>query len=146
MLLSGKHSFNRKSLHHIGNGPNPYEQAITIIGKTLAAFDEDNLIPCFGFGDGIYLKVLSTQKLCNFVCGLKCANGHYSDIMAASTHDQDVFSFYPDERICNGFEEVLSRYREIVPNIRLAGYISTTYLVVLMGIMFIHVIDIVILS
>jgi hypothetical protein len=66
MLLSGKHSFNRKSLHHIGNGPNPYEQAITIIGKTLAAFDEDNLIPCFGFGDGIYLKVLSTQKLCNF--------------------------------------------------------------------------------
>ncbi|KAI5443329.1 E3 ubiquitin-protein ligase RGLG2 [Lathyrus oleraceus] len=87
---TGKHSFNRKSLHHIGNGPNPYEQAISIVGKTLAAFDEDNLIPCFGFGD-------------------------------ASTHDQDVFSFYPDERFCNGFEEVLSRYREIVPNIRLAG-------------------------
>ncbi|KAK7266825.1 hypothetical protein RIF29_19482 [Crotalaria pallida] len=87
---TGKHSFNRQSLHHIGNGLNPYEQAISIIGKTLAAFDEDNLIPCFGFGD-------------------------------ASTHDQDVFSFYPDERICNGFEEVLSRYREIVPHIRLAG-------------------------
>ncbi|XP_027357857.1 E3 ubiquitin-protein ligase RGLG2-like isoform X2 [Abrus precatorius] len=87
---TGKYSFNRKSLHHIGNGPNPYEQAISIIGKTLAAFDEDNLIPCFGFGD-------------------------------ASTHDQDVFSFYPDERFCNGFEEVLSRYREIIPNIRLAG-------------------------
>jgi hypothetical protein len=63
MLLSGKHSFNRKSLHHIGNGPNPYEQAISIIGKTLAAFDEDNLIPCFGFGDGMSLKVLSTQIL-----------------------------------------------------------------------------------
>lgn len=56
MLLSGKHSFNRKSLHHIGNGPNPYEQAISIVGKTLAAFDEDNLIPCFGFGDGIVSK------------------------------------------------------------------------------------------
>jgi len=55
MPLSGKHSFNRKSLHHIGNGPNPYEQAISIIGKTLAAFDEDNLIPCFGFGDGMFL-------------------------------------------------------------------------------------------
>ncbi|RDX95206.1 E3 ubiquitin-protein ligase RGLG1, partial [Mucuna pruriens] len=87
---TGRNSFNRKSLHHIGNGPNPYEQAISIIGKTLAAFDEDNLIPCFGFGD-------------------------------ASTHDKDVFSFYPDERFCNGFEEVLSRYREIVPNLRLAG-------------------------
>ncbi|MBA0571929.1 hypothetical protein Golob_002298, partial [Gossypium lobatum] len=85
-----KRSFNRRSLHHIGDGSNPYEQAISIIGKTLAAFDEDNLIPCFGFGD-------------------------------ASTHDQDVFSFYPDERFCNGFEEVLSRYRELVPHLRLAG-------------------------
>ncbi|KAK8347060.1 hypothetical protein V6Z12_A07G258700 [Gossypium hirsutum] len=65
-------------------------QAISIIGKTLSVFDEDNLIPCFGFGD-------------------------------ASTHDQDVFSFCPDNRFCNGFEEVLSRYRELVPHLRLAG-------------------------
>ncbi|KAJ0629422.1 putative transcription factor C2H2 family [Helianthus annuus] len=86
----GSRSFNRKSLHHIGDNLNPYEQAITIIGKTLAAFDEDNLIPCFGFGD-------------------------------ASTHDQDVFSFYSEERFCNGFEEVLSRYREITPHLKLAG-------------------------
>ncbi|XP_020531222.1 E3 ubiquitin-protein ligase RGLG5 isoform X1 [Amborella trichopoda] len=87
---TGARSFNRRSLHHIGNTPNPYEQAISIIGRTLSAFDEDNLIPCFGFGD-------------------------------ATTHDQDVFSFYPDERMCNGFEEALGRYREIVPNLRLAG-------------------------
>ncbi|XP_016461429.2 E3 ubiquitin-protein ligase RGLG2 [Nicotiana tabacum] len=87
---TGKRSFGGRSLHHIGQNLNPYEQAISIIGKTLAAFDEDNLIPCFGFGD-------------------------------ASTHDQDVFSFFPDERFCNGFEEVLSRYREIVPELKLAG-------------------------
>jgi len=63
----------------------------------------------------------------------KCGNNEqYCDIMAASTHDQDVFSFYPDERFCNGFEEVLGRYREIVPNIRLAGYISTTCPVLLL--------------
>ncbi|XLR35240.1 hypothetical protein S83_063140, partial [Arachis hypogaea] len=48
---TGKNSFNRKSLHHTGNVPNPYEQAISILEKTLATFDEDNLIPCFGFGD-----------------------------------------------------------------------------------------------
>ncbi|KAF8091468.1 hypothetical protein N665_0445s0053 [Sinapis alba] len=88
---TGAKSFNKKSLHHISsNTPNPYEQAITIIGRTLAAFDEDNLIPCFGFGD-------------------------------ASTHDQDVFSFYPEGRFCNGFEQVLARYREIVPQLKLAG-------------------------
>lgn len=51
----GSRSFNRKSLHYIGDSFNPYEQAITIIGKTLAAFDEDNLIPCYGFGDGMVL-------------------------------------------------------------------------------------------
>ncbi|KAJ1405037.1 von Willebrand factor, type A [Sesbania bispinosa] len=45
---TGKHSFNRKSLHSIGNTPNPYEQAISIIGRTLSSFDEDNLIPCLG--------------------------------------------------------------------------------------------------
>ncbi|CAN7035267.1 unnamed protein product [Brassica oleracea var. botrytis] len=87
---TGARSFNRKSLHFIGNTPNPYEQAITIIGRTLAAFDEDNLIPCYGFGD-------------------------------ASTHDQDVFSFNPEDRFCNGFEEVLGRYKEIVPQLKLAG-------------------------
>lgn len=41
----------------------------------------------------------------------------------ASTHDKDVFSFYPNERYCNGFEEVLTRYREMVPHLRLAGKI-----------------------
>ncbi|KAL3512681.1 hypothetical protein ACH5RR_025398 [Cinchona calisaya] len=87
---TGARSFHRRSLHHLGEEQNPYEQAISIIGRTLSQFDEDNLIPCFGFGD-------------------------------ASTHDQEVFSFYPDDRYCEGFEEVLSRYRELVPQLRLAG-------------------------
>ncbi|KAL5576351.1 hypothetical protein UlMin_018050 [Ulmus minor] len=69
---------------------NPYERAKSIIGKTLSSFDEDNLIPCYGFGD-------------------------------TKTHDQEVFSFNPDDRPCNGFEEVLSRYRELVPCVKLAG-------------------------
>ncbi|MED6223963.1 E3 ubiquitin-protein ligase rglg4 [Stylosanthes scabra] len=48
---TGRISFNKRSLHAIGDTPNPYEKAISIIGKTLAPFDDDNLIPCFGFGD-----------------------------------------------------------------------------------------------
>ena len=51
-LVAGRHSFSRKSLHAIGKRQNPYEQAISIIGRTLSPFDEDDLIPCFGFGDG----------------------------------------------------------------------------------------------
>lgn len=87
---TGKESFNGKSLHHLGDGLNPYEHAISIIGRTLSTFDEDNLIPCFGFGD-------------------------------VTTHDQDVFSFYPSHRPCYGFEEALDRYRELVGEIKLAG-------------------------
>ena len=52
LIIVGRYSFNHKSLHALGNTPNPYEQAISILGRTLSSFDEDNLIPCFGFGDG----------------------------------------------------------------------------------------------
>jgi E3 ubiquitin-protein ligase RGLG len=65
MMFTGKRSFGGQSLHRIGDTPNPYEQAISIIGKTLAPFDEDNLIPCFGFGDGefIYFTVFTYTRL-----------------------------------------------------------------------------------
>jgi E3 ubiquitin-protein ligase RGLG len=52
VVIEGRNSFNNRSLHAIGDTPNPYEKAISIIGKTLTPFDDDNLIPCFGFGDG----------------------------------------------------------------------------------------------
>ncbi|WIA09752.1 hypothetical protein OEZ85_009131 [Tetradesmus obliquus] len=48
---TGKHSFSGRSLHHLCTQLNPYEWAIKIIGNTLAAFDEDQLIPAYGFGD-----------------------------------------------------------------------------------------------
>ncbi|XP_030962813.1 E3 ubiquitin-protein ligase RGLG4-like [Quercus lobata] len=50
---TGNVSFNNQSLHGIGDVPNPYEKAMSIIGTTLAPFNEDNLITCFGFGDEI---------------------------------------------------------------------------------------------
>ncbi|KAF9612740.1 hypothetical protein IFM89_003750 [Coptis chinensis] len=48
---TGARSFNHKCLHDFGNSLNLYEQAISIIGRSLSAFDEDNLIPCYGFVD-----------------------------------------------------------------------------------------------
>ncbi|AAF97976.1 F21J9.21 [Arabidopsis thaliana] len=59
-------SFNRQSLHYIGTSPNPYQQAISVIGKTLYAFDEDNLIPCYGFGDDVvsrYREIVPQLRL-----------------------------------------------------------------------------------
>lgn len=50
---TGKRSFGNKSLHDVSGTPNPYETAASIIGRTLAPFDDDNLIPSYGFGDGV---------------------------------------------------------------------------------------------
>lgn len=46
----------------------------------------------------------------------------------ASTHDQCVFSFYPEGRYCHGFEEALARYREIVPLLKLSGSSKISFL------------------
>ena len=62
---------------------------ITAIGRTLEVFDDDKLIPTFGFGD-------------------------------VTTGDKKCFPFYPD-RSCQGFSEVLSRYTEITPHMKLSG-------------------------
>ncbi|WOL10890.1 hypothetical protein Cni_G19649 [Canna indica] len=67
----GKFSFSGRSLHHIGDTLNPYEQAISIIGRTLSTFDEDNLIPCFGFGDDKDTFVLVSIQMADHVMDFK---------------------------------------------------------------------------
>jgi len=87
---AGKHTFFGRSLHSISPDiQNPYQQVISIIGRTLEIFDDDKLIPAYGFGD-------------------------------KTTQEKAVFPFYTN-KVCQGFQEVLSRYNEITPNVTLAG-------------------------
>lgn len=87
---TGQNTFGSRCLHDISLGSNPYMEALGIISKTLEAFDDDNVIPCYGFGD-------------------------------VSTHDQQVFSFFPDDLPANGLEGALVRYQQIAPFIQLSG-------------------------
>lgn len=87
---NGKRTFNGRSLHALCDVPNPYQIAISVLGRTLEPFDEDHLIPVFGFGD-------------------------------ITTKDTGVFPFFPDARPCRGFSEVLLRYTEITPGVKLSG-------------------------
>ena len=88
---TGRDTFGGRSLHDVRTGleDNPYVVAIRTIGTVLAPYDDDNLIPVFGFGD-------------------------------STTTDKSVFPFFPD-RPARGFEEVLQRYRELVPRVVMAG-------------------------
>lgn len=48
----GQRTFQNKCLHDTSTGSNPYIDAFQIISRTLSAFDDDERIPCYGFGDG----------------------------------------------------------------------------------------------
>lgn len=85
---TGRETYGGRSLHDT-SFDNPYQAAIRIIGTVMAPYDDDNLIPVFGFGD-------------------------------STTTDKSVFPFFPD-RPARGFEEVLARYKELVPRVHMAG-------------------------
>jgi hypothetical protein len=49
--VTGEKSFGGRCLHDTAHGMNPYQKSLGIIAKVLADFDDDNLIPAYGFGD-----------------------------------------------------------------------------------------------
>ena len=49
----GKKTFGQACLHKLSGSKvhNPYQKVIWVLGQTLSSFDEDGIIPAFGFGD-----------------------------------------------------------------------------------------------
>lgn len=69
---SGRKTFNGRSLHYLdpdNSVKNPYMIATEVIGKVLSVYDDDGLIPVFGFGDSTTLDRLV------FPCGGAAALG-----------------------------------------------------------------------
>lgn len=88
-LWTGAESFGGRSLHDT-SVTNPYESVIDILSRTLEVFDDDKLIPAYGFGD-------------------------------VTTGNKKCFPFMPHARPCQGVGEVLSRYKDIAAEVKLAG-------------------------
>jgi len=89
---AGKRTFQGLSLHALNTGlVNPYQEVIEIMGKTLQVFDDDNLIPVYGFGDR--------------VTGGTAVFPFKSNVISP----------------CKGFEEVLQEYEKVVSNVSLGS-------------------------
>mmetsp|Transcript_20189 Transcript_20189/g.55931 ORF Transcript_20189/g.55931 Transcript_20189/m.55931 type:complete len:280 (+) Transcript_20189:1-840(+) len=56
---TGKTSFAGRCLHDTSGPANPYQRVMTLVGRTMEVFDDDHLIPAFGFGD-----TYTTDKSC----------------------------------------------------------------------------------
>ena len=95
-------------------------QVISIIGRTLETFDDDNRIPVYYFGTHISLRSYHSMCGADVVCTLLAAA---LTIIAGDqkTTNKRVLPFNDDERPCQGLKEVLKRYNEITPSIRLAS-------------------------
>jgi len=96
---AGAKTFGGKSLHAIdptGAVMNPYQRVIDTLGRTLEAFDDDKLIPAFGFGD--------------------------SETHDKSVFDMNQRAGGAPGTVCCGFSQVLQAYERVLASgIKMSG-------------------------
>ncbi|XP_033133842.1 uncharacterized protein LOC103832949 isoform X1 [Brassica rapa] len=92
---------------------NPYENAIFVIGKTLAPSDEHNFISCFGFFDCEFVSqnnfIFNFDSLCSFFIIIQL-------LPMARKCSVCTVTILPS----HGFEDVLPCYRGFTPNFLLS--------------------------
>lgn len=97
---AGRRTFGGRSLHALdatGAVLNPYQRVIATLGRTLEVFDDDRLIPAYGFGDA------TTQDRDVFDLAERAGAA-------------------PPGGVCHGFNEVLACYDRVVARgVRMAG-------------------------
>ncbi|GFO34093.1 E3 ubiquitin-protein ligase rglg2-like [Plakobranchus ocellatus] len=131
----GRKTFSGRNLHAVANKGkmlNPYQKVISIIGRTLESFDDDNLIPAFGFGDSVSkgLSVFSFKDSTASDTGLGGGLGERLRLWGrrgllgggggggrGNVEDDGEESYTP----CKGFREVLEKYEEIAQTVTLGG-------------------------
>lgn len=121
----GRKTFSGQNLHAVaskGKVMNPYQKVISIIGRTLESFDEDNLIPAFGFGDSVSKgrSVFSFKDRTASDRGLGLGGGLGERLRLWGRWGRGGGG--DDGGIpCRGFTEVLHRYEEIAQAVTLGG-------------------------
>lgn len=94
----GEPYYEHDNLHEVDPAyPNPYQQVLKIMCKSLAPFDEDQMIDAYGFGDST-----TTNK----------------SVFSLHSHD---LGGKPQDQPCYKLDGVLERYNELIPNLRLSG-------------------------
>jgi len=129
---NGAVSFDGKSLHTINRSiDNPYQTVIKIIGRTLEDFDEDKMIPSFGFGDihtkGVKIFNIKTEANQTWTNGVKIfnikteANQIWTNGVKIFDIKTEANQTLPRNTHCHTFNDVLSCYEKITPHIKLSG-------------------------
>ena len=75
---TGEASFGGRCLHTVDAARlNPYEETLAALCSTLEAFDDDNLYPCYGFGDGAWTTQLLLPGCSLFAVSLLSVVANY---------------------------------------------------------------------
>ena len=101
----GKPFYADKNLHAITPYPNPYQKVLEIMCKTLEPFDEDHLIPAFGFGD----TKTKDHSVFSFAVKPKYDNSLYTNISPETQQFEDT--------TCYQLSGVLESYNKLISDI-----------------------------